>query len=106
MLITTNVLARGIDVPQVSMVVNYDVPVKAVHQPVENPRNPPDPATYLHRIGRTGRLNKRGVAISLVDTGKPHELAKLKEIEAYWSKPIEELVVEDEDNIKDKVQVD
>ncbi|GME79953.1 unnamed protein product [[Candida] boidinii] len=57
-LITTNVLARGIDIPSVSMVVNFDMPV-------DKHRNP-DPSTYLHRIGRTGRFGRTGVAISFV----------------------------------------
>jgi ATP-dependent RNA helicase DDX19/DBP5 len=42
-LITTNVVARGIDIPQVNMVVNYDMPLTV--------DNRPDPETYLHRIG-------------------------------------------------------
>ena len=59
-LITTNVLARGIDVSSVSMVVNYDIPMKG--------RNDlePDAETYLHRIGRTGRFGRVGVSISFV----------------------------------------
>lgn len=61
-LITTNVLARGIDIPTVSMVVNYDMPF--------DKNNRPDPATYLHRIGRTGRFGRRGVSISFIDSKK------------------------------------
>lgn len=59
-LITTNVLARGIDVQSVSMVINYDIPM--------NPQNDsqPDAETYLHRIGRTGRFGRVGVSISFV----------------------------------------
>lgn len=57
-LITTNVLARGLDVATVSMVVNYDLPTDA--------NNDPDPQTYLHRIGRTGRFGRVGVSISFV----------------------------------------
>lgn len=59
-LITTNVLARGIDVQSVSMVINYDIPM--------NPKNDsqPDAETYLHRIGRTGRFGRVGVSISFV----------------------------------------
>ncbi|KAF8429221.1 P-loop containing nucleoside triphosphate hydrolase protein [Tirmania nivea] len=57
-LITTNVLARGIDVATVSMVVNYDIPLTQDHRP--------DPETYLHRIGRTGRFGRVGVSISFV----------------------------------------
>lgn len=61
-LITTNVLARGIDIPTVSMVVNYDLPTLANGQA--------DPATYIHRIGRTGRFGRKGVAISFVHDKK------------------------------------
>lgn len=61
-LITTNVLARGIDVATVSMVVNYDIPLTPDHQP--------DPETYLHRIGRTGRFGRVGVSISFVHDKK------------------------------------
>lgn len=59
-LITTNVLARGIDVQSVSMVVNYDIPMKG------RSGQEPDGETYLHRIGRTGRFGRVGVSISFV----------------------------------------
>jgi ATP-dependent RNA helicase DDX19/DBP5 len=59
-LITTNVLARGIDVQSVSMVINYDIPMKG------RADDQPDPETYLHRIGRTGRFGRVGVSISFV----------------------------------------
>ncbi|KAF2689135.1 P-loop containing nucleoside triphosphate hydrolase protein [Lentithecium fluviatile CBS 122367] len=58
-LITTNVLARGIDVQSVTMVINYDVPTMADNKT-------PDPETYLHRIGRTGRFGRVGVALTFV----------------------------------------
>lgn len=61
-LITTNVLARGIDVQSVTMVINYDIPELA--------NGEPDPETYLHRIGRTGRFGRVGVAISFVHDRK------------------------------------
>jgi len=57
-LVSTNVLARGIDVLQVSLVINYDIPLDQF-------RNP-DPETYLHRVGRTARYNKPGLAINFV----------------------------------------
>lgn len=59
-LITTNVLARGIDVSSVSMVINYDIPMKGRGD------SEPDAETYLHRIGRTGRFGRVGVSISFV----------------------------------------
>lgn len=57
-LITTNVLARGIDVQTVTMVINYDVP--------DLPGGQPDYETYLHRIGRTGRFGRTGAALTFV----------------------------------------
>eukprot|EP01113_Clastostelium_recurvatum_P016930 TRINITY_DN1983_c0_g1_i3.p1 TRINITY_DN1983_c0_g1~~TRINITY_DN1983_c0_g1_i3.p1 ORF type:complete len:251 (-),score=61.41 TRINITY_DN1983_c0_g1_i3:40-792(-) len=57
-LIATNLLARGIDIPQVSLVINYDLPV--------NEHAQPDPHTYLHRVGRSGRFGRNGLAINLV----------------------------------------
>lgn len=59
-LITTNVLARGLDVSTVSMVINYDIPMKGRSE------DEPDFETYLHRIGRTGRFGRVGVSISFV----------------------------------------
>lgn len=63
-LITTNVLARGIDIPTVTMVVNYDMPYDR--------NGKPDPATYLHRIGRTGRFGRKGVSISFIHDTKSY----------------------------------
>ncbi|KAK3100917.1 RNA helicase required for poly(A+) mRNA export, partial [Teratosphaeriaceae sp. CCFEE 6253] len=61
-LITTNVLARGIDVQTVTMVINYDIP--------ETLHGQPDYETYLHRIGRTGRFGRTGAALSFVHDKK------------------------------------
>lgn len=58
-LIATDVLSRGIDVPQVTLVVNYDIPVNYTDRGV-------DMETYLHRVGRTGRFGLRGVAVNLL----------------------------------------
>ena len=57
-LITTNVLARGIDVLSVTMVVNYDLPMTRDGEA--------DVETYIHRIGRTGRMGNKGIAVSFV----------------------------------------
>lgn len=73
-LITTNVLARGIDIASVSMVVNYDLPV--------DKDGKPDPSTYLHRIGRTGRFGRVGVSISFVHDKRSYEV--LKFIQQYF----------------------
>ncbi|CAR24489.1 ATP-dependent RNA helicase DBP5 [Lachancea thermotolerans] len=73
-LITTNVLARGIDIPTVSMVVNYDLPTTF--------QGKADPSTYIHRIGRTGRFGRTGVAISFVHDKKSFEV--LTAIQKYF----------------------
>jgi ATP-dependent RNA helicase DDX19/DBP5 len=71
-LITTNVLARGIDVATVSLVVNYDIPLDGMGRP--------DPQTYLHRIGRTGRFGRVGVSISFVHDKKSwNELSAIQQ---------------------------
>ena len=52
-LVSTNLLGRGIDIPDISWVVNYDMPVQ--------------PTEYIHRIVRTGRAGRKGVAFTLLD---------------------------------------
>ena len=71
-LITTDISARGIDVHEVSHVINFDIPVK--------------PEDYTHRIGRTGRVFKVGHAISFADKA---ELYAIKEIEALINEEIQ-----------------
>jgi translation initiation factor 4A len=73
-LISTDLLARGIDVQQVSLVINYELPSQR-----EN---------YIHRIGRSGRFGRKGVAINLIS---PDEVNNLKEIESHYSTKISEL---------------
>lgn len=77
-LITTNVIARGIDVMQVNMVVNYDLPLDG--------DNRPDPETYLHRIGRTGRFGRQGVSINFVHDRK--SFTDMEAIRLALGKPI------------------
>merc|ERR1719230_924002 len=62
-LITTNVLARGMDIAGVNLVVNYDPPFKTVYP---DPKKFPDAENYIHRIGRCGRFGRKGIAISFV----------------------------------------
>jgi len=61
-LITTNIIARGVDVPEVELVINYDVPTTKARGKVMG-----DPENYLHRIGRTGRFGKQGIALTIWD---------------------------------------
>lgn len=73
-LITTDLLARGIDVQQVSLVINYDLP-----RNLEN---------YLHRIGRSGRFGRKGVAINFVSRD---DARLLRELEQFYNTSIEEM---------------
>lgn len=116
-LITTNVLARGnaefgnltsrrnnfctvtkfcficfagIDVEQVTIVVNFDLPMDLERRA--------DCETYLHRIGRTGRFGKSGIAINLVDSD--HAMKLCQDIERHFKKKIHYLDAEDADEIE------
>jgi len=81
-LITTNVLARGVDVDNVCLVVNYDIP--------RTKEGDPDYETYLHRIGRTGRFGRKGTAINLIsDQASLETLAK---IESHFSSDGKEMI--------------
>jgi len=73
-LISTDLLARGIDVQQVSLVINFDLPSN-----MEN---------YLHRIGRSGRFGRKGVAINMVTN---NDVRSMKDIEKYYHTQIEEM---------------
>ena len=73
-LITSDLFARGIDVQQVSIVINFDIP-KSEH-------------TYLHRIGRSGRWGRKGIAINFQTK---HDTSRLKKFEEYYSTQISEL---------------
>ncbi|XP_036616806.1 ATP-dependent RNA helicase DDX19B-like isoform X2 [Trichosurus vulpecula] len=89
-LVSTNVCARGIDVEQVSVVINFDLPV--------DKDGNPDNETYLHRIGRTGRFGKRGLAVNMVDS--KHSMNILNRIQEHFNKKIERLDTDDLDEIE------
>jgi translation initiation factor 4A len=73
-LISSNVTSRGIDIQQVSLVINFDIP-KCVHN-------------YLHRIGRSGRWGRKGVGINFITR---RDVSKMKEIEAHYATQITEM---------------
>ena len=72
-LISSNVTARGIDIQQVSTVINFDIPKCA--------------RTYLHRIGRSGRWGRKGIGINFITK---YDVSKIKEIEQYYNTEIKE----------------
>ena len=76
-LLATDVAARGIDVPDISHVINYDLPRKA--------------DVYLHRIGRTARAGKKGAAISLVEA---HDQPMIERISRYMKEDVKERFIE------------
>jgi ATP-dependent RNA helicase DDX19/DBP5 len=89
MLVTTNVTARGIDVEDVNLVINFDLPV--------GQDGSPDYETYLHRIGRTGRFGKTGVAINFLDASM---FVTLEKIQKHFGRPIQRLDATDPDQIE------
>jgi superfamily II DNA/RNA helicase len=76
-LLTTDLLSRGIDIPHVNMVINYDLP--------------PNKETYIHRIGRCGRFDKKGVAISLVKTQDPIDIKIFNKLKHFYKMNISEM---------------
>ncbi len=85
MLVATDVAARGLDIDDISHVVNYDIPT--------------DPEAYVHRIGRTGRAGKNGVAISLL---APKDQRFLSRIESYAKVKIQQAQFPTEKDIKER----
>ena len=81
-LISTNITARGIDVQQVSVVVNYDM-CDDIH-------------VYLHRIGRSGRWGRKGVGINFITK---RDIPTLRELEKYYNTTVEELPMNWSDDI-------
>lgn len=73
-LVSTDLLSRGIDIQQVSVVINYDIPIKV--------------ESYLHRIGRSGRYGRKGVAINFMTKDDER---RMQQIEQYYSTIVEPL---------------
>lgn len=76
-LITTDLLSRGIDIPHVNLVINYDLP--------------PNKETYIHRIGRCGRFGKKGVAIALVKMKDQYDIKCINRMKTFYNMNIDEL---------------
>lgn len=74
-LISTDILSRGIDVEQIGLVINYDIPT--------------DIAQYLHRIGRSGRFGKIGVAINIITK---NDYDRIAQIESYYKIEINKMI--------------
>jgi ATP-dependent RNA helicase SrmB len=77
-MLATDVAARGLDIDDITHVINFDMPRKA--------------DIYLHRIGRTGRAGNKGTAISLVEA---HDMAVIGKIERYMDERLSRRVIEE-----------
>jgi superfamily II DNA/RNA helicase len=73
-LLSTDLLSRGIDIQQLSLVINFDLPLQK--------------ETYIHRIGRSGRYGRKGVAINFVTE---RDLQDLEELKQFYNTNIEEM---------------
>jgi len=82
-LVATDVAARGLDIPMVELVINYDIPASS--------------EDYIHRIGRTARAGKKGIAISLVTQ---YDINRFKAIETVVDKKMEEYEANENDVLK------
>ncbi|KAI0330254.1 DEAD-domain-containing protein [Cubamyces sp. BRFM 1775] len=102
-LITTNVIARGIDILQVNMVVNYDLPLMNERDHYGNKEDArPDIETYIHRIGRTGRFGRKGISINFV-----HDKAtwqQMEQIEKATGKQIIRIETNDLDAMEEQMK--
>ncbi len=76
-LVATDIAARGLDIDDITHVINYDMPRTA--------------DVYVHRIGRTGRAGKKGTAISLVEA---HDIAVVGKVERYTEQPLKRRFIE------------
>ncbi|XP_013141115.1 PREDICTED: probable ATP-dependent RNA helicase Dbp45A [Papilio polytes] len=82
-LIATNVAARGLDIPSVQLVVNHKLPL--------------EPKEYIHRVGRTARAGRTGMAISLIT---PYDILRLGEIEDQIKTKLSEYKIDDDEAVK------
>lgn len=99
-LITTNVIARGIDILQVNMVVNYDLPL--MNEREKGGDGIPDIETYIHRIGRTGRFGRKGISINFVHDKKTW--LQMEQIEKALGRKIIRIETNDLDEMEEKMK--
>lgn len=83
-LFTTDVSARGLDIPEVDIVVQIDPPT--------------DPSMFLHRCGRCGRANKSGIAITMLSIGREEEYIDFLKIKGITLKSMEPVIISEEEN--------
>jgi ATP-dependent RNA helicase DDX19/DBP5 len=100
-LITTNVLARGVDVPGVNLVVNYDPPFTTEYPKTDRIT---DCETYLHRIGRCGRFGRKGVAISFINDSGDKTI--YDEIESHFGFSLSDAPADDVESLEELIKAE
>ena len=73
-LVTTNLLSRGIDVINITLVINYELPMISTEKIGQKSEKKVDFDTYLHRVGRTGRFHRLGVSVNLITSEEQKEM--------------------------------
>jgi len=95
-LLTTNLLSRGIDMRKVTLVINFDLPVK-INREDEKTTKEVDVETYLHRVGRTGRFGDQGIALNFVN--EVYEKHMIDSIQDFYKNDIKEINSNDLDSL-------
>jgi ATP-dependent RNA helicase DDX19/DBP5 len=105
-LLTTNLLSRGIDMRKVTVVINYNLPklFNKVESMTEGKAKPTgsDPETYLHRVGRTGRFGDQGIALNLISNGE--DMSLMGEIINYYSIKMTEIKTESVEDLNEVLE--
>jgi len=101
-LISTNMISRGVDIPMINVVVNYDLPLDR--------RGRPNGADYLHRVGRASRFGRHGVGVNLIASAEDWKVQQ--DLERYWENRFEvehldvsvDKLTKDDDDEKEKLE--
>ena len=99
-LLTTNLLSRGIDMRKVTLVINFSLPFKFKDHETRGEKEV-DLETYLHRVGRTGRFGDRGIALNFVNA--KYETHMVDTIKEYYKNEIERIDADDLGNLNQKL---
>ncbi len=97
--ITTNILARGLDVPEVQLVINFDVPTQ---RNIKTGKVEGDSENYIHRIGRAGRFGIPGLALTIYD--RDEDEACLNEIFDHYNMHEQVQKLKDHNQLKDLME--
>lgn len=100
-MLTTNLLSRGIDMRKVTLVINFSLPIKFVVEG-EMRNKVVDLETYLHRVGRTGRFGDFGVALNFVNSKS--EVEMLETVKNYYKNQINEINLDDIDQLNKELE--